>query len=139
MYRQFSGPAHLFNKSVISTELGAVPGAPYLLTIPELLQKIKRSFAGGFTMNALHGYPTLTQYPNTTWPGYTPFFYLFTEVWNQVQPAWTHMRDALDYVGRNQWALQQGTPKIDLAFYLYVSPWTAAVQYNSTNLEQLGN
>lgn len=123
---------------MISTELGAVRIGAYLLTIPDLLQKIKRSFAGGFTMNVLHGWPTLAPYPNTTWPGYTAFYYQFTEMWNQGQPAWTHMRDALDYVGRNQWALQQGTPKVDLAFYLYSAPWKPQLQYNSTNLEELG-
>ncbi|PSN71528.1 hypothetical protein BS50DRAFT_486722 [Corynespora cassiicola Philippines] len=137
-YRQFCGPAHLFNKSVISTELGAVRIGAYVLTIPELLQQTKRSFAGGFTMNVLHGFPTFTKYPNTTWPGYTPFFYEFTEMWNQVQPAWRHIRDSLDYIGRNQWALQQGTPKVDLAFYLFASPWKQEVQYNSSNLADLG-
>ncbi|KAF2994986.1 hypothetical protein E8E13_003871 [Curvularia kusanoi] len=138
MYRQFSGPAHFYNKSVISTEVGAVQEGAYLLTIPDLLRLIKRSFAGGFTMSVIHGFPTFTPYPNTTWPGYTAFYYQFTEMWNQVQPSWMHMRDTLDYVGRNQWALQQGTPQIDLAFYVYDSPWLPLSQYNSTNLEKLG-
>lgn len=138
VYRQFSGPAHLFNKSVISMELGAVQKGAYLQTIPDLLQKMKRSFAGGFTMNVLHAFPPFTTYLNTTWPGYTPFFYYFTEMWSQVQPAWNHMRDALDYFGWNQWALQPGTPKVDLAFYLYASPWMPTVKYNSTNLNILG-
>ncbi|KAF3050890.1 hypothetical protein E8E11_010888 [Didymella keratinophila] len=110
-----------------------------LIDAPEgdLLQKIKRSFAGGPTMNVIHGYPAFTPYPNATWPGYTNFWFDFTDMWNQVQPAWRHMRDVLDYVGRNQWALQQGTPKVDLAFYLYASPWTPVTQYNSTNLQDL--
>lgn len=138
LYRQFSGPAHFYNKSVISTEVGAVQEGAYLLTIPDLLRLIKRSFAGGFTMSVIHGFPTYGPYPNTTWPGYTAFYYRFTEMWNQVQPSWMHMRDSLDYVGRNQWALQQGTPQIDLAFYVYDSPWLLLAQYNSTNLEKLG-
>ncbi|KAF3034821.1 hypothetical protein E8E12_007082 [Didymella heteroderae] len=104
VYRQFSGPAHLFNKSIISTELGAVRSGAYDLTIPSLLQKVKRSFAGGFTMNVLYGFPALTPYPNTTWPGYTTFWFDFTDMWNQVQPAWCHLHGVLDYVGRNQWA-----------------------------------
>ncbi|KAF2472794.1 uncharacterized protein BDR25DRAFT_157719, partial [Lindgomyces ingoldianus] len=137
-YRQFAGPAHLANKSVISTELGAVNVPPYSLRVPDLLQQIKRSFAGGFTMNVLHGFPTSTPYPNTTWPGYTTFYYAFTEMWNSIQPAWQHMRDTLDYVGRNQFVLQQGSPRVDLAFYLYASPWAPKTQYNSTNLRDLG-
>lgn len=137
-YRQFSGPAHLSNQTVISTELGAVRTPAYSLLIPNLLQQIKRSFAGGFTMNVLRGFPASTHYPNTTWPGYTTFFYEFTEMWNQVQPAWRHMRDSLDFVGRNQWVLQQGSAKVDLALHLYASPWAPKSQYNSTNLRDLG-
>jgi hypothetical protein len=138
-YRQFSGPAHLANQSVISTELGAVNVPPYSLLIPDLLQQIKRSFAGGFTMNVLHGFPSSTTYSNTTWPGYTTFFYEFTEMWNQIQPAWNHMEDTLNYVGRTQWVLQQGSPQVDLAFYLFASPWNAQInQYTSKNLQDLG-
>ncbi|KAF2258204.1 hypothetical protein CC78DRAFT_479443 [Lojkania enalia] len=137
-YRQFSGPAHLTNKAVISTELGAVRVPAYTLRVPDLLQQIKRSFAGGFSMNVLHGFPSTTAYPNTTWPGYTTFWYEFTDMWNPIQPAWQHMKDALDYVGRNQWVLQQGSPKVDLVFYHYASPWKAQAQYKSTNLQNLG-
>ncbi|KAJ4289046.1 hypothetical protein N0V90_011388 [Kalmusia sp. IMI 367209] len=138
VYRQFAGPAHLADKNVISTELGAVNTPPYWLTIPNLLQQIKRSFGGGFTMNVIHGFPTLTPYPNTTWPGYTPFTYQFTEMWNQIQPAWQHIKDSLDYVGRNQWVLQQGQPKVDLALYAYAAPWTIVTRYDSDNLRHWG-
>ena len=137
-YRQFSGPAHLANISVISTELGAVSGPPYSLQVPDLLQQIKRSFSGGFTTNVLHGYPATAPYAETTWPGYTPFFYRYTEMWNPIQPVWKHMKEQLDYIGRNQWILQQGSPQIDLAFYHYKDPWLPTLNYNSTNLQDLG-
>ncbi|OAG01255.1 uncharacterized protein CC84DRAFT_280989 [Paraphaeosphaeria sporulosa] len=138
VYRQFAGPAHLANRQVISTELGAVNTPPYWLTVPDLLQKIKRSLAGGFTMNVIHGFPTLAPYANTTWPGYTPFIYQFTDMWNPMQPAWQHLKDSLDFVGRNQWVLQQGQPKVDLALYAFATPWTIISRYNSDNLRELG-
>lgn len=138
VYRQFSGPAHLANKTIISSELGAVQIGAYVLTVRELLQQVKRSLAGGFTMHVLHGFPASTTYTNTTWPGYTTFWYEYTDMWNQVQPAWQHMEEHLDFVGRTQWTLQQGSPKVDLAFYLYGSPWLVKSQYNSTNLKDLG-
>lgn len=138
VYRQFTGPAHLANKSVISTEVGAVRTPPYSLLLPSLLQMIKRSFAGGFTMNVIHGFPASCSYVNTTWPGYTTFYYEFTEMWNQIQPAWQHMRDSLDYIARNQWVLQQGSPRVDLAFYMYEPFWKVVEKYNSTNLLDLG-
>ncbi|KAI7973218.1 hypothetical protein EIK77_004495 [Talaromyces pinophilus] len=125
LYRQFSGPAHLAGKTVISNEMGAVKVPAFSLTIPDLLFRIKRAMSGGVTMNVLHGSPYSGDYPNTTWPGYTAFFYVYTEMWNRIQPAWNHMKDILDYVGRNQFVLQKGVIKVDLAFYQFQSPWNS--------------
>ena len=44
----------------------------------------------------------------------------------------------MNYLGRNQWVLQQGTVKTDLAFYLYEAPYTVATQFQRSNLENLG-
>ncbi|KAJ8195520.1 hypothetical protein LV157_002341 [Aspergillus fumigatus] len=54
-YRQFSGPAHLSNRNVVSNEMGAVFKPAYMLTIPELLYSIKRAWSGGVNMVVLHG------------------------------------------------------------------------------------
>ena len=89
-------------------------------------------------MIVIHGFPTVTPYFNTTWPGYTTFDYMFTDMWNSIQPAWQHMSDYLNYVGRNQFILQQGSATVDLAFYFYAAPWHPILQYNSTNLQNLG-
>ena len=86
----------------------------------------------------LHGSPYSGNYPNTTWPGYTTFGYSYTDMWNRIQPCWQHLTDALKYIGRNQYVLQQGVPKIDLAFYLYEAPYTTLHQYSSTNLDGIG-
>ena len=48
------------------------------------------------------------------------------------------MSDSLDYVGRNQFILQQGSAQVDLAFYFYAAPWYPNLQYKSTNLQNLG-
>ncbi|GFF92501.1 hypothetical protein IFM60648_09770 [Aspergillus lentulus] len=137
-YRQFSGPAHISNRNVISNEMGAVNKPAYMLTIPELLYSIKRAWSGGVNMVVLHGYTYSGNYPNTTWPGYTTFGYRFTEMWNQIQPAWTHMKDYLDYISRNQFVLQQGRPQIDLALYLYETPWSAVDLLHSNNITAAG-
>ncbi|GFF56219.1 hypothetical protein IFM58399_10263 [Aspergillus lentulus] len=137
-YRQFSGPAHISNRNVISNEMGAVNKPAYMLTIPELLYSIKRAWSGGVNMVVLHGYTYSGNYPNTTWPGYTTFGYRFTEMWNQIQPAWIHMKDYLDYISRNQFVLQQGRPQIDLALYLYETPWSAVDLLHSSNITAAG-
>lgn len=124
-YRQLSGPAHISGRNVVSSEMGAVSGPAFNLTIPQFLYHGKAGFAGGITQHVLHGAPYSGNYPNTTWPGYTTFWYLFSEMWTPNLPTYGsgHLKDTLDFFGRNQWTLQQGVPKIDLAVYYYAAPW----------------
>ena len=126
------------NRQIVSTEVGAVSMLPYSQTVPDLLFHIKRSFAGGVNRMVIHGSPYSGDYVNTTWPGYNAFFYRFTEMWNSLQPCWQHLKDTLDFVGRNSYVLQQGVAKVDLAFYLYADPFEIVPRYNSTNLQALG-
>ena len=117
-YRQFSGPANLAGKRVISSELGAQPDQVYSQTMPELIWDTKRSVAGGINQFVYHGYPFTGNYPNTTWPGYTTFTYRFSSMHGPRQPAWEHYKDFMDWTARVQWIAQSGVPKIDLAFWL---------------------
>ncbi|KAL1386723.1 hypothetical protein HDK64DRAFT_142888 [Phyllosticta capitalensis] len=137
-YRQFAGPAHLAGISVVSSECGAVRGAPYLQTQNDLLWSVRRGLAGGISMNVLHGFAYSGPYVNTTWPSYTTFTYRFTEMWNHHQPVWRHMNDTIHYIARNQFVSLTGTPKVDLAFYFYSAPWLVAGQYENTKLQDLG-
>lgn len=89
-------------------------------------------------MSVIHGATYAGPYPNTTWPGYTPFYYQFTDMWSKIQPAWLHLKDTLDYIARNQYVLSQGAPKTDLAFYMYAAPWASKTAYPSFNLVELG-
>lgn len=124
-YRQLSGPAHISGRNVVSSEMGAVSGPAFNLTIPQFLYHGKVGFAGGITQQVLHGAPYSGNYPNTTWPGYTTFYYLYSEMWTPNLPTYGsgHLKDTLDYFGRNQWVLQRGVPKVDLAVYYYAAPW----------------
>jgi hypothetical protein len=117
-YRQFSGPANLAGKRVISSELGAQRDEVYSQTMPELIWDTKRSVAGGINQFVYHGYPFTGNYPNTTWPGYTTFTYRFSNMHGPRQPAWEHYKDFMDWTARVQWIAQSGVPKIDLAFWL---------------------
>ncbi|EKG14347.1 hypothetical protein MPH_08469 [Macrophomina phaseolina MS6] len=137
-YRQFSGPAHLAGISVVSSECGALSGAPYQQTLNDLLWSVRRGLSTGISMNVLHGFAYSGPYANTTWPSYTTFTYRFSEMWNHHQPSWVHMNDSIKYIARNQFVSQTGTPSVDLAFYQYNAPWTVEQQYMDDNLETLG-
>ena len=122
-YRQFSGPANLAGKRIVSTELGAQRNEVYSQTMPELIWDVKRSIVGSINNFVYHGYPFSGNYPNTTWPGYTTFTYRFSNMHGPRQPGWEHYRDFMDWTARVQWIAQSGIPKIDLAFYLKRKEW----------------
>lgn len=124
----FVGAAHLSGRNVISTEVGAVASGSYTQTIPSLVALFKDSFAAGVNMMVIHGYPYSGEYINTTWPGYDPFVYAYTECWNERQPAWRHMNDSLAYAARNSLVLQTGVPRVDLAFYTFAQHELDAVE-----------
>lgn len=124
--------------NLISSEVGAVNYVSYSETIPNLLYHIKRSWAGGVNQMVIHGAIYSGDYVNTTWPGYQSFGFMFTEMWSSLQPCWNYFSDAIDYIGRSQYVLRQGVPKRDVAFYLYESPFTPSVWYQSSNLQDLG-
>ncbi|CAK7205455.1 hypothetical protein SEUCBS139899_008229 [Sporothrix eucalyptigena] len=116
-YRQFTAPANLAGKPIVSAEVGAILGQAYQMTIPRWLQLLHRLFAGGVNAVVLHGLAYSGAYPNTTWPGYAPFTYAWSDVLGRHQPAWDFIGETFDYFSRTMYILQQGTQKMDVAFY----------------------
>lgn len=117
-YRQFSGPANLAGKRIISSELGAQREEVYEQTLPELIWDTKRSIAGSINQFVYHGYPYTGSYPNTTWPGFSTFSYRFSAMHGPRQPSWEYYDDFMNWTARVQYIAQSGVPKRDLAFYL---------------------
>ncbi|UPK96040.1 hypothetical protein LCI18_006975 [Fusarium solani-melongenae] len=136
--RQFVGAAHLSGRNIISTEVGAVPTGGYSLSVPSLINLFRDAFAGGVNAMVIHGMQYGGEYMNATWPGYTPFQYVYSELWSPRQPAWEFMNDTMAYTARNQLALQAGKPRMDIAFYLYKQPWSATVFYEGDDLRTQG-
>jgi hypothetical protein len=117
-YRQFSGPANLAHRRIISNEVGAYMGETYRLTVARLLFSINRAFSGGVNQFVVHGQPYSGDYYNTTWPGYTAFSYSTSENWSPKFPVWDHgLRDAMDYIARTQFIQRTGVPKIDVVIF----------------------
>ncbi|KAI1275503.1 hypothetical protein F5Y07DRAFT_170671 [Xylaria sp. FL0933] len=142
LYRQFTGTAHASNRNVISTEVGAVLGGAYKLRVPELQGLFAGSFVAGVNMMVVHGYAYGGEYEGTTWPGYTPFQYEYTEAWNYRHPAWMHFNDTMLYAARNSLVLQTGTPKVDVAFCYFENPYEgtagAGSAYSPEDFNALG-
>ncbi|KAE8323134.1 hypothetical protein BDV39DRAFT_196119 [Aspergillus sergii] len=125
-YRQFSGPALLAGKSVISNEMGATMGA-YGYPFRSLLFSVGRAIVGGVNQLVLHGQSYTGDYYETTWPGYTAFSYSTSELYSNKQPSWDHgLSDVLNFFARVQYTQRQGTPRVDVAIYNKVSATNAA-------------
>ncbi|KXS99227.1 hypothetical protein AC578_6891 [Pseudocercospora eumusae] len=138
-YRQFVGPAGLAGKRVISSEAGAVTFGVFQQTIPELLWDLNRSIVGGINAFVLHGMPFSGYYPNTTWPTYTTFLYMFSEMHNRHQPGWDYYRDFMDYTARVQQVTQTGVAKVDIAFWSKKTSYvTVPTIYAPNDLVQAG-
>lgn len=139
-YRQYTGPANLAQKRLVSTECGAIHEEAYQQTIPEWLWDAKRSFAGSVTQFIIHGYPYSGSYGNTTWPGWSTFDYAYSEMHGPRQPAWDFYKESfLDFVSRHSFIFQSGIPKMDIAFYQYITTFPNIVRnYMPTDLEAVG-
>lgn len=140
-YRQFAGPANLAGKRVISNEMGAIMMKAYNLQHHELLGYINRAFAGGVNQMVLHGQSYTGDYYGTTWPGYTAFVYLFSELYSDKQPSWNHgLGDVLNYTARVQYLQQSGVPRTDVVIYNKVSGTNPSFPtlYSSNDLIDVG-
>ncbi|KAM5353225.1 hypothetical protein ACJ41O_003189 [Fusarium nematophilum] len=140
-YRRFVGTAHLAGKNIISNELGAAVLKAYRLTIPELIRSVHLAVVGGTNQLILHGQTYSGAWYGTTWPGYTPFQYLFSELYSPKQPAWGHgMADVINYFARLQFIQRQGTPRTDVAVLNKMSRTAEQSPpiYTSRDLEQNG-
>lgn len=140
-YRQFAGPAVLTGKRVISNEMGGVESKGYQHSITDLLWQISRAVSGGVNQVVLHGQTYTGDYLATTWPGNTPFWYLFADLFSEKLPFWDHgLSEALNYMGRVQYIQQKGQPKIDVVVYNKDSAtdgyWSTV--YNETDLAKQG-
>ncbi|KAJ5288758.1 secreted protein [Penicillium angulare] len=138
-YRQFAGPANLAGKRIISSEAGAIYGGAYQESISELIWGFKRSFAASVNNFIIHGFPNSGNYGNTTWPGFTTFTYAFSEMHGPRQPAFAFYSDFLNWVSRNQFILQTGIPKVDIAFWSKSTTYTTvSTSYEPTDLLDAG-
>ncbi|KAJ0417245.1 hypothetical protein BJY00DRAFT_325726 [Aspergillus carlsbadensis] len=139
MYRAFSGPARLSGKRIVSNEMGAVQGSAYNYHLPSLLFSVNRAFIGGVNQMVLHGQAYSGPCPNTTWPGHTPFNYLFSDLFSPRLPAWDHgLRQTIDYIARGQSVLQSSVPKADVVIYHKESATSIGSIYQGEDLLQEG-
>lgn len=131
-YRAMAGAAHLGRKDRVVFEGVAVPTQfghdLYSTTWPQALNVFHAAFAGGVNRVELHGF-AYAEAPGARWPGYWPFEAPaigplgLGEAYGPRMPYWQHMPDITNFLGREQFVLDQGVPRIDVAVYRH-SYWS---------------
>lgn len=112
-YRLLAGPAHLFGKQY-SSETGATT-RNHMLDHRFYDQIIATQLAAGITKTVLHGWASPAGAEGATeWPGHEGMWPMFSERFDTRQPGsemyplWTAA------IGRLQYALRRGRPRIDV-------------------------
>jgi hypothetical protein len=134
-YRAFSGPARLSGKRVISNELGAISGLAYDYHFSKMMYNLNRAFVGGINQIIVQGQTFAGLYPNTTWPGHTPFVYLFSEPWSPKLPTWKYgLKQVVEYANKVQHIFQNSVAKADVVLYHKQSATTMGNIYQADDL-----
>ena len=112
-YRLLAGPAHLFGKQY-SSETGAT-SRNHMLDHRFYDQIIATQFAAGVTKTVLHGWASPAGAEGVTeWPGHEGMWSMFSERFDTRQPASEFYPLWNDAMGRFQYLLRQGRPRVDV-------------------------
>ncbi|MFF1878406.1 glycosyl hydrolase [Leifsonia sp. NPDC058230] len=112
-YRLLAGPAHLFGKQY-SSETGATT-RNHILDHRFYDQIIATQLAAGITKTVLHGWASPAGAEGVTeWPGHEGMWPMFSERFDTRQPAAEFYPLWNDAIGRYQYVLRQGRPRIDI-------------------------
>jgi hypothetical protein len=112
-YRLLAGPAHLFGKQY-SSETGATT-RNHILDHRFYDQIIATQLAAGITKTVMHGWASTTGAEGaTTWPGHEGMWSMFSERFDTRQPGSEFYPQWTASLGRVQYLLRQGLPRIDV-------------------------
>jgi alpha-L-rhamnosidase len=112
-YRLMAGPAHLFGKQY-SSETGATT-RNHMLDHRFYDQIIATQLAAGITKTVLHGWASTAGAEGVTeWPGHEGMWPDFSERFDTRQPAAEFYPLWNAAMGRYQYLLRQGSPRIDV-------------------------
>jgi hypothetical protein len=112
-YRLLAGPAHLFGKQY-SSETGATT-RNHMLDHRFYDQIIATQLAAGVTKTVLHGWASTAGVEGATeWPGHEGMWPAFSERFDLRQPASEFYPQWNAAIGRLQYLLRQGRPRIDV-------------------------
>lgn len=112
-YRMLSGVAHLLGKPY-SSETGATT-RNHMLDHRFYDQIVATQFASGVSRTVLHGWASMAGAEGLThWPGHEGMYSMFSERFDLRQPAAEFYPLWNEAMGRIQYLLRQGRPRVDV-------------------------
>lgn len=143
LYRGMLGSANMYGRP-FSSETGAVSGHNYYFNMDEWTQLCYLQFVNGINRTVFHGYSGIEgSEGDTYWPGHEGMYALFSERFNERQPASEFYPEWTQMLGRNQKALRQGNPSRDIAIlrtdYNFINYGFAGDMTNFTNNYQMND
>ena len=114
-WRYVTGGTHMGGGQLVPNEYAAVSNYGWRITFADMADIANRSVAGGANLFTNHGYNS--DYDTSAWPGYNAFGDMFTEAWDDRDPAWEGYNILTGYLSRLQGFTQSGTAKLDLAVW----------------------
>jgi hypothetical protein len=126
-YRAMAGAVHMGDRNLFPIEccvtVTRILNDNYSTTWERMLSVIHNSFAAGVNEVTIHGV-TYPDAPGATWPGFNRFTNWLgaglpgiSEEFGPRMPYWQHMPDLMGFLSREQLALREGHPQVDVAMY----------------------
>lgn len=112
-----SSAAHLYNRSLITSESMVWMAKPYQSTPLKLKASADKLLSSGINQIIYHGFPYQKKDPRYGETGWYPWGSGFSENISEANPFWRFIPELNKYISRCQYALRQGNPEADLLIY----------------------
>lgn len=118
--KTISSGAHLYNRPIMSAEVGTIKSRAYMTTPQKLKLIVDKFFLAGINQIVYHGIPYRYINDETTEVGWHPFnlgFIDFASHLGESTQFWKYQKDINKYVTRMQYVLRSGKPHTDVLIY----------------------
>lgn len=116
VWRSLASAAAQTGGQRVSTECCALYGT-FAVPRQTLLAHVNQQFSVGVNQIVWHGWADQSPGAANSWPGFSPFGFLISDVYGPQNPTFAEDKKVNDYVGRMQTVLRRGNLRNDVAIY----------------------
>lgn len=120
MLKVMASGAHLYNRPILSSESVVFAKRAYMTTPQKTRLAVDKLFAAGVNQIIYHGIPYRYKTDETMPIGWNPFCspgINFSSDFGEGNTFWKYQKELNEYIGRTQYALRSGKPRVDVLIY----------------------